>query len=239
MTQRIPWLRILVEGAVIVASILLAFSIDAWWAGMQDRAEERLVLQALQTEFDDNLSGLRGVHEVHERYEAELSDLVGRMVNAGDGNTFAVADSLLRPLVSFRTADPAMGTLNTLLASGRIDLIRSQDLQKALAGWPAALEDAAEDETLVRDFVHGQLMAGLVGAVDLGRLLDSWGALGPTGRTTRTSGPVEYSLRVSERSRALVGQRHHLARLVVLQSQDRLDAGEAILALINGELSPT
>ena len=216
MTQRIPWLRILVEGAVIVASILLAFSIDAWWAGMQDRAEERLVLQALQTEFDDNLSGLRGVHEVHERYEAELSDLVGRMVNAGDGNTFAVADSLLRPLVSFRTADPAMGTLNTLLASGRIDLIRSQDLQKALAGWPAALEDAAEDETLVRDFVHGQLMAGLVGDVDLGRLLDSWGVLGPTGRTARTSGPVEYSLRVSERSRALVGQRHQLARLVVL-----------------------
>ena len=239
MTQRIPWLRILVEGAVIVASILLAFGIDAWWAGMQDRAEEALALQALRTEFDENLSGLRAVHEVHEQYAAELSDLVERMVHAGDGNALAVADSLLRPLVSFRTADPAMGTLNTLLASGRIDLIRSQDLQKALAGWPAAVEDATEDETLVRDFVHGQLISGLVGEVDLGRLLDSWGSLGPGGRTTRTSEAGEYSLHVSERSRALVGQRHHLARLVVLESQNRLDAGEAILTLINRELSPT
>jgi hypothetical protein len=27
----IPWLRVLLEGVVIVGSILLAFGIDAWW----------------------------------------------------------------------------------------------------------------------------------------------------------------------------------------------------------------
>ena len=29
--QTIRWRRLLTEGAVIVASILLAFAIDAWW----------------------------------------------------------------------------------------------------------------------------------------------------------------------------------------------------------------
>ncbi len=35
MTRQIRWLRVLVEGVVIVGSILLAFGIQAWWDGRQ------------------------------------------------------------------------------------------------------------------------------------------------------------------------------------------------------------
>ena len=35
LKAQIPWLRVRVEGVVIVGSILLAFGIDAWWDGMQ------------------------------------------------------------------------------------------------------------------------------------------------------------------------------------------------------------
>ena len=38
-TKQIPWFRVFVEGAVIVASILLAFGIEAWWDGVQEREE--------------------------------------------------------------------------------------------------------------------------------------------------------------------------------------------------------
>ena len=31
LSCQIPWLRVFVEGVVIVGSILLAFGIDAWW----------------------------------------------------------------------------------------------------------------------------------------------------------------------------------------------------------------
>ncbi|MDH3424629.1 MAG: hypothetical protein OEN00_16655 [Gemmatimonadota bacterium] len=47
MTQRISRSRVLAEGAVIVLSILLAFGIDAWWEGRQERAEELAALSAL------------------------------------------------------------------------------------------------------------------------------------------------------------------------------------------------
>jgi hypothetical protein len=50
-SSRMPWQRIAVEGVVIVASILLAFSIDAWWDGKQRQAEERVVLQNLLDDF--------------------------------------------------------------------------------------------------------------------------------------------------------------------------------------------
>ncbi len=37
MKAQIPWLRVFVEGVVIVGSILLAFGIDAWWEGVQEQ----------------------------------------------------------------------------------------------------------------------------------------------------------------------------------------------------------
>ena len=50
MRTSIPWPRVIVEGAVIVVSILLAFGIDAWWEGRQERAEEGRYIAALLDE---------------------------------------------------------------------------------------------------------------------------------------------------------------------------------------------
>ena len=51
MKAQIPWLRVFVEGVVIVGSILLAFGIDAWWDGSKERADELDYLRALRSEF--------------------------------------------------------------------------------------------------------------------------------------------------------------------------------------------
>ena len=45
--QNIPWKRISVEAIAIVASILLAFTIDAWWEDAQSEHEEKQILEAL------------------------------------------------------------------------------------------------------------------------------------------------------------------------------------------------
>ena len=44
-TREIPWKRLVVEGAAIVASILLAFAIDAWW---QDRSDQLRVTEYIE-----------------------------------------------------------------------------------------------------------------------------------------------------------------------------------------------
>lgn len=229
MSRHIPWSRVLAEGAVIVVSILLAFAIDAWWNRVQERDDERRALVALRGEFIANLTHLRTVHDVHDRFAQRLDELVGRVLSEPQGRVIQVSDSVLLPLVSFRTADPAVGTLNILLASGRIGLIRSEDLQQALAGWPAVLEDAAEDEALIRDFIYDQLIAGLGGNMDVATLLHSRGPDRLTGRL--------YSIVVNPTTRTLIGQRSQLAYLVVGESQRRLETGDAILAMIERDLS--
>ena len=49
--EKINWL--LLEGVLIVASILLAFWIDAWWDGRKDALEEQEILVGLEVEFAD------------------------------------------------------------------------------------------------------------------------------------------------------------------------------------------
>ena len=49
-----PWKRIAVEAATIVASILLAIAIDAWWQNRQVRVDEQEVLVGLRAEFAAN-----------------------------------------------------------------------------------------------------------------------------------------------------------------------------------------
>jgi hypothetical protein len=49
-----PWLRMTVEGAVIVAGILTAFAVDAWWDEHKERMLEQETLVSLQAEFRDH-----------------------------------------------------------------------------------------------------------------------------------------------------------------------------------------
>ena len=80
MPDKISWRRILVEGLVIVVSILLAFGIEAWWQERGDRTAELEALVGLHAEFTairERLEGdtlfrgeLAGVEDLYERVQA-------------------------------------------------------------------------------------------------------------------------------------------------------------------------
>jgi len=50
----IAWPRLLVEGLVIVVSILLAFAIDAWWEDRQEAEVARLQIERVVAELESN-----------------------------------------------------------------------------------------------------------------------------------------------------------------------------------------
>ena len=51
-SEKVAWKRLSVEMAAIVGSILLAFSIEAWWEERQNRVEEASALERLRIEFE-------------------------------------------------------------------------------------------------------------------------------------------------------------------------------------------
>jgi hypothetical protein len=56
--EKLDTRRLAVEGLVIVASILMAFALQAWWDDRQDAETEYEILVALQSELNGALEML-------------------------------------------------------------------------------------------------------------------------------------------------------------------------------------
>jgi hypothetical protein len=120
-TQDIQWKRVAVEAVAIVASILLAFSIDAWWGERQEAREAEKMVAALRVDFAQSQATLAlRIKEVEERiadteklmirYDSEqvpVSELRKYFLNA-------LVPILFRPSLSSYDSAVATGNLNTL-----------------------------------------------------------------------------------------------------------------------------
>jgi len=133
---------------VILASILLAFTIDALWEGRQLRGEEQGVLRSLQTDFQASqvellrvLGTLERNRAAFERLQATTPEVLSRLP----------ADSVsLAGLTGAPSFDAYSGTLDGLVGAGELDLIRDVRLREVLLHWMHGIDDLPENLTSVR-----------------------------------------------------------------------------------------
>ena len=108
----LSWKRLIVEGAVIVVSILLAFGIDAWWDEQNARRTEREQLVSVALELKANSERLQRKLDVilfsiegTEDLAPTLHDVVGSgFVNQNLASKFPY-DQLT--FLAFSRPDPA------------------------------------------------------------------------------------------------------------------------------------
>jgi hypothetical protein len=152
----IPWPRILVEGVVIVASILLALAADAWWDDVQERAEERETLSSLRVEFVTNQKILAHTAGIHRQALGAMRNIV-----SASESDISVYDESLGLLFGNAGGtphyNPETGALVATISSGRIGLITNIELRNRIAGWNAVVSDLILDEQTRRDFVVHEL----------------------------------------------------------------------------------
>lgn len=163
MDERGQWLRIGAEAFAIVAGILIAFAIDAWWQERQDDRWQREQLVALRDEFEANLSSLDWVVRMDEHIAGNIDVLLDEAGRRQIGDTFELPNSTLASLIHWRTSDISTGSLDALLASGRLGDIDDDAIRLKLAEWPSNVHDVQEDEALTRDFVGNVVVPGLLG----------------------------------------------------------------------------
>jgi len=149
MTQanNIQWKRLSVEAAAIVASILLAFAIDAWWDHRSDRREEAELLISLEAEFSANLQVLLQDIEYVENYtEAARRLLAATMSDDIVGLPLESIGTDLWRTMSWRTSNLSTTALDSAINEGQLALISNGELRAALSEWPSRLGDMGEEE---------------------------------------------------------------------------------------------
>jgi len=147
-SRDIPWPRIFADGGAIVVGILLAFWIDAWWDDRSDAQQERALLTALLDDFRVTRDEFEKTSEKHNRVFSSMEQLLywAESGSVPEENR-ADVDHLLSNVFYRPSFDPPLGAVETILASGRLDLLRNPTLVSELTRWTSLVEDLNEHET--------------------------------------------------------------------------------------------
>jgi hypothetical protein len=168
LRAKIPWARVLAEGVVIVVSILLAFWIDTRWDGRQDRAQREALLNALLEDFETAEVLLENVETRHRA----LAEADRRLVLFGEDGSVpdterGAVDSLLAHHFSRPVFQPPMGTVESILGTGRLDLFKSEALLASLTKWTASVAGLQQAEEDVRQHFYTRIYPYLASRIDI------------------------------------------------------------------------
>jgi len=150
---QVPWLRIGAESAAIITSILLAFSIDTWWDERQERGEEADIVADLLAEFRENRELLQESIRLHARYRDAAKQLSERGVVADEIDPKEAARVAFNVFQAYQTFHSKSGVLDSVLTSGKLDLLSDDQLRALLSSWPRALAELTEQEAVTVEWL--------------------------------------------------------------------------------------
>jgi len=131
--RNIPWPRIFADGAIIVASILLALWVDAWWTDRQDAIEERAFLIPLRAETVQLLEDLAKNRTRAQAIQASTTILANLSLQGATPDQADEVDLLFRDFMWHVNASFADApVLESLFFTGDFELISNSDLRREI-----------------------------------------------------------------------------------------------------------
>jgi hypothetical protein len=170
--QHVPWLRTITEGVAIVASILLAFAIDAWWQRRAELEQADALVVSLYADFQASQAHLERWLVGNRRIHSATTELLDQITSAERGEEISVPIELIVGAIGAPTYSPTDSTLDAAVSSGQIELIEDSEIRSILALWRQQLADTSEDEILIREIVVHQLVPELSEQVRLAEAFD-------------------------------------------------------------------
>ena len=232
----ISWRRLLAESLAIVVSILLAFGIDAWWEQRQEDARERVLLVGLLDDFRSSRAELVNRLELARR----IADAIEAFLTATDDYTplqpLPVPETAILAVLSTPTYEPATSTLDAALASGDLEIIKSDDIRRELADWRRILADLQEDEIEAKRVTNAQVVPVLGETHDLRSLyarIMPWTA--QEGDVPGT-GDAQVPVMVSTDLRAAVALRKFVADFVAAGLEQLLVSMDGLITRLETEI---
>ncbi len=171
--NQVPWLRIGAEGLAIIASILIAFSLDAWWEGRELADREHRYLQSLETDFLENREKIDQTLEV----QTSVLEATQKLVSFGATASVTPAADSIKSLVTliFQNTNVAypvnLRTYQELLNTSSFQVLRSDSLRKLLADFGVRRQTVSRVEEGAREDWNRGVNQHLLTRLDLASLM--------------------------------------------------------------------
>ena len=133
----VTWL--VLQGIATVASILLAFAIDAWWEHRNAAAEKNVMLESVKAEMLSDRTWVKS-QCAYRKASLDSVEILLKAVAAGRyEDTERTLDQRLADLTWYNGLYFSTGAVNSLLSSGQAAAIEDPKLRALLAQYPAAV----------------------------------------------------------------------------------------------------
>ncbi len=248
--DRSPLRASLREGVVIVASILLAFAIDAWWDGHKAEALERELLVSLEQGFELNIRLAKAVADEARRQQAVAGRFIGmspeEAAKMSPDSTYVLLRALWRPnYVTINDShvygpDLNNAALVTTLQAGQLSLLTDRRLLTALAVWQGVTQELDQRSTVMIE-LEQQVLVSFARYPEMQAALAGLNADGDirsfADRPPQVPASVLRSIRADNELMAVIAQKSFMSRA----QQDFLEGienrAEAVLTLVREDLS--
>ncbi len=141
------------EIILVVIGILFALQINNWNEKRKDRTKEQTVLISLQADFKTNIANVDFAYNSFlEAYEAsvDLLEIIGDTDDINGSEIEKLIDEITNKTMSL---DIITGSLDEMLNTGSINLIRDTNLKSQLSNWSYFKTDTEDDIVIYRNYL--------------------------------------------------------------------------------------
>ena len=141
------------EIILVVIGILIALQINNWNEERKNRNREQSILKNLQSDFKANIDNVdKTYNSFLEAYEASANLL--EIISSSDAIYGSEIEYLLDEIINkTMSLDINTGSINEMLNTGSINLIRDNNLKKQLSNWSYFETDTQDDVVIYRDYL--------------------------------------------------------------------------------------
>ena len=149
------------EIVLVMIGILLALQVNDWNNSRLEISREQLYLKNLQTDFKTNIGECnRDYMSMSEAYEASvrLLEIIKDDSKIDPAEIEDLLDDILNKIASL---DLISGSIDEIINTGSLAIIRDPALRKQLSNWSFYVADYMDDVEIYEDYLFGVLLPGL------------------------------------------------------------------------------
>ena len=149
------------EIVLVMIGILLALQVNDWNNNRLEISKEQLHLKNLQADFKTNLTECKRTYKLtSEAYEASvrLLEIIKDDSKINPAEIEELLDDILNKITSL---DLISGSIDEIINTGSLSIIRDPALRKQLSNWSFYVADYVDDVEIYEDYLFGKLLPSL------------------------------------------------------------------------------
>ena len=150
------------EIILVMIGILLALQVNDWNNKRLEVSKEQLFLKNLQVEFKANLVEFNEIYNRSTTAYIASNSLLNIIKEGGENLDNKEIDSLINIIINdFSSLDLTDGSINEIINTGSLNIIKDQKLRNQLSNWSQAMNDMNDDINITIDYLFNIFIPSL------------------------------------------------------------------------------